>query len=238
VLAAGPDHPRRGMTIPGPGVIIEPMATEFTLGARASCSDGLCGEVVRAILDPATKTVTHLVIEPKHRKADGRLVPVGLVEAEAGEIRLRCSIAEFDRLEPSEEIDLAEGLDYAGGYGPDAVGGYGGVGSMGVGGSASGMGIGMDLGHQPPIVTSDNVPEGESEVARHERVHATDGGIGRLNGFAVDPADHRVTYVLLREGHLWGRKEVAIPVSAVASVDDGIWLNLTKKQVEELPPRD
>ena len=226
------------MTTTGPGVIVEPMATEFILGARASCSDGLCGEVVRAILDPATKTVTHLVIEPRHRKADGRLVPAGLVEPGTGEIRLRCSIAEFDRLEPSEEVDLAEGLDYGGGYGPDAVMGYGNVGSMGVGASASGMGIGMDLGHQPSIVTSDNVPEGESEVARHERVHATDGGIGRLKGFAVDPADHRVTYVLLCEGHLWGRKEVAIPVSAVASVDDGIWLNLTKKQVEELPPRD
>ncbi len=225
------------MTTTGPGVIIEPMATEFTLGARASCSDGVCGEVVRAILDPATKTVTHLVIEPRHRKADGRLVPVELVEAGTGEIRLRCSTAEFDRLDASEEIDLAEGLDYGGGYGPDAVTGYGNVGAMGVGASAYGMGIGMDLGHQPPIVTSDNVPEGESEVARHERVHAADGEIGQLKGFAVDPADHRVTHVLLREGHLWGHKEVAIPVSAVTSVDDGIWVSLTKKQVEELPPR-
>jgi sporulation protein YlmC with PRC-barrel domain len=214
------------------------MATEFTLGARASCSDGVCGEVVRAILDPATKTVTHLVIEPKHREADGRLVPVGLVEAGPGEITLRCSIAEFDRLEPSEEIDLAEGLDYTGGYGPDAVMGYGNVGGLGVGGSVSGMGIGADLGHQPAIVASDNVPEGESEVARHERVHASDGEIGALQGFAVDPADHRVTHVLLREGHLWGRKEVAIPVSAVRSVDDGIWLSITKKQVEALPPRN
>ena len=53
----------------------------------------------------------------------------------------------------------------------------------------------------------------------------------------MDSADHRVIHVLLREGHLWGRKEVAIPVSAVASLDDGIWLNITKKQVEELPPR-
>jgi len=221
------------MTTTGPGVIIEPMATEFILGARASCSDGVCGEVVRTILDPGTKTVTHLVIEPRHRKADGRLVPVELVEAGAGEIRLRCSIAEFDRLEASEEIELAEGLDYGGGYGPDAVMGYG---EGGV--SASGMGIGMGLGHQQSVVTSDNVPEGESEVARDERVHAVDGEIGHLKGFAVDPADHRVTHVLLREGHLWGQKEVAIPVSAVASVDDGIWLKLTKKQVEALPPRE
>jgi Amino acid permease len=36
--------------------------------------------------------------------------------------------------------------------------------------------------------------------------------------------------------HLWGRKQVAIPVSAVASIDDGIRLNITKRQVEDLPP--
>jgi hypothetical protein len=45
-----------------------------------------------------------------------------------------------------------------------------------------------------------------------------------------------VTHILLEEGHLWGRKQVAIPVSAVASIEDGIRLNITKRQVEDLPP--
>src|SRR5215471_16150727 len=201
------------MTCTGLAVSIRAMATEFTLGAGASCSDGPCGQVIRAILNPATRTVTHLVIEPRHHPESGRLVPVQLVEAGVGEIRLSCSLAEFDTLEPAEQIDLVEGIDYGGGYGaPEAVMGYGDVGAMG-GASASGMGIGMDLGHHRPTVTSDNVPEGESEVVRHEHIHATDGEIGQLKGFAVDPDDHRVTQVLVREGHLWGRKEIAIPVS-------------------------
>jgi hypothetical protein len=42
--------------------------------------------------------------------------------------------------------------------------------------------------------------------------------------------------VLLKEGHLWRRKEVAIPVSAAASTNEGIRLIITKQQVEELPP--
>jgi len=42
--------------------------------------------------------------------------------------------------------------------------------------------------------------------------------------------------VLLLEGHLWGRKKIAIPISAVTGVDAGIRLNLTKEQVGELPP--
>jgi len=211
--------------------------TEFTLGASASCSDGFCGELRRTILDPATRTITHLVIEPRHKKEEGRLVPLELVEVASGEIRLRCSLAEFERLEPAEEVDLAEDVGYGGGYGSAAaVQGYGDVGSMGVGASSSGMGIGMGLGHRTPTVVSHAVPLGETEVERHESVHAVDGEIGRVEGFVVDPADSKVTHVLLQEGHMWGRKEVAIPVSAIVSVDAGIRLNITKQQVEDLPP--
>ena len=223
------------MTIPGVAVSIEAM--EFTFGARASCSDGHCGELTRALFDPAHRTATHLVIEPKHHKEAGRLVPIGLVDAAGDEISLRCTRAEFDELDPSEEIQLAEGLDYAGGYGPDAVAGYGNVGGMGVGASSSGMGIGMSLGHRTPTVTSETIPEGEGEVAGHDHVHASDGLIGELKGFVVDSGDHQVTHILLREGHLWGHREIAIPVSAVTSADPIIRLNLTKQQVEELPPR-
>lgn len=210
---------------------------EFEMGVKASCSDGFCGEVRRAILDPATRTVTHLVIAPKHDKAEGRLVPLELVDATGPEIRLHCTLDEFERLEPSEEVELAEGMDYGGGYGQaEAVQGYGNVGSMGIGGSASGMGIGTGLGHRTPVIVSHAVPLGETEVGRHDRVHAVDGEIGQVEGFVVDPDHHQVTHILLKEGHLWGRKEVAIPVSAVASLDAGIRLNITKKQVEDLPP--
>ena len=213
------------------------MAAEFLMGARASCSDGFCGEVRRTILDPVALTVTHLVIEPKHRGELGRLVPVEIADATAGEVRLRCTLAEFDRFDPAEEVDVVEGADYGGGYGSAAsVQGYGNVGGMGVGGSASGMGIGMGVGHRTPLVVSHAVPLGEAEVSRHEHVHALDGEIGKVEGFVVDPADHRVTHVLLREGHMWGRKEVAIPVSSVVAVDEGIRLNITKEQVGNLPP--
>ena len=50
------------------------------MGAKASCVDGPGGKVIRVIIDPATKTVTHLVIEPKHRVGSGRLVPLDLVD--------------------------------------------------------------------------------------------------------------------------------------------------------------
>jgi hypothetical protein len=207
----------------------------FRIGAEASCSDGLGGKVSRLVMDPVALTVTHLVIEPKHRAEPGRLVPVHLVDTTADHLRLRCSIAEFDKLELAEETELAEGLDYAGGYGQaEAVQSFGGMGSMG----GSGMGIGMGLGHSAPVVVHDVVPLGETDVQRGESVHALDGEIGKVQGFLVDPGDNHITHVLLQEGHLWGRKEVSIPISAVIGVDAGIRLNITKKQVEDLPPVD
>ena len=87
-------------------------------------------------------------------------------------------------------------------------------------------------------VTYDTVPLDEVEVRRGEHVHATDGHIGRVQGLVIDPSSHHVTHVLLQEGHLWGRKEVAIPIGAVTGVDDGIRLNITKQQVQDLPPVD
>ena len=87
-----------------------------------------------------------------------------------------------------------------------------------------------------PLVVDHAVPLGETEVERHQSVRAVDGEMGQVEGVMVNPADEKVTHIRLQEGHLWGRKQVAIPVSAVASIEDGIRLNITKRQVEDLPP--
>ena len=185
---------------------------EFTLGARASCPDGFCGVVSGTIVDPAARAVTHLVIEPENG-AVARLVPIDLVEGTADDVRLRCALDEFGRLDPAEKV-LGDTWSGAGDY--------------------SSLGLGQ--GSRRPLVVDHAVPLGETEVERHQSVHAVDGEIGQVEGVMVNPADEKVTHVLLEEGHLWGRKQVAIPVSAVASIEDGIRLNITKRQVEDLPP--
>jgi hypothetical protein len=73
-------------------------------------------------------------------------------------------------------------------------------------------------------------------VRRGQHVHATDGDIGLVEGLVIDPRNHHVTHVLLQEGHLLGRKDVAIPITAVTDLQDGIRLHITKQQVRDLPP--
>ena len=206
--------------------------TQFTIGVQASCTDGVCGEVVRVVVDPVARVVTHLAVEPKHRQGLGRLVPldlVDLVDATSGEIRLGCTLAAFEKLDFAEETQFLVGDVGYPGYGPEQVLAwpYYGLSDLGLG-----------VGEVPPSVTYDRVPLGEVAVRRGERVHATDGEIGRVQGLVVDSRDHHVTHVLLQEGHLWGRKEVAIPIGAVTGVENGIRLSMTKQEVHDLTPVD
>jgi sporulation protein YlmC with PRC-barrel domain len=211
-----------------------PEPTQFTIGAEASCTDGACGEVSRVVVDPVAKVVTHLVVEPKHRRGLARLVPVDLVEVTADGVRLQCTLAAFEALDPAEETQFVLGGSGYGPYGPGQVLSwpYYGLG-MGMG-----VGMGLGLGNVPQPIVTDTVPLGEVAVRRGEPVHATDGDIGHVQGLVINPADHRVTHVLLQEGHLWGRKEVAIPIGAVTGVADGIQLSITKQQVQDLPAVD
>jgi len=206
--------------------------TQFTIGAEASCSDGVCGDVTRVVIDPVARSVTHLVVEPKHRQGLGRLVPLDLVEDTAGEIRLRCTVAEFEKLGSAEETQFIPGSSGYAAYGPQQVLSWPYYG-LGMGGGGLGLAGGVSQ-----TVTYDKLPLGEVAVRRGEHVHATDGDIGHVQGLVIDPRDHHVTHVLLAEGHLWGRKQVAIPISAVTSVEDGIQLKITKDEVQDLPPVD
>jgi sporulation protein YlmC with PRC-barrel domain len=204
---------------------------EFTIGSEVACSDGACGELTRVVVDPVARALTHLVVEPTNRRQTERLVPVELVASAGAEIRLRCATSEFDALEDAEETRFLPGASGEWGYGQGQMlfqPYYG----LGMGG----MGMGMETG--PQAVTYDRVPAGEVEVRRGEHVHATNGQIGQVQGLVIDPADHHVTHVLLDEGHLWGKKRVAIPISAVKDVKDGVQLNLTKDQVRDLPSVD
>jgi sporulation protein YlmC with PRC-barrel domain len=207
---------------------------EYTIGAQVTCNDGTCGDLRRVVVDPIARTLTHLVVEPKGIARSGRLVPIEIAEADAEGIRLRCSTAEFDALEEAEETRFL--LDSDGGPGYDngevfAWPYYG-----------LGAGIGSLGGREPalpPAVVYDRVPVGEVDMRRGDPVHASDGDIGKVQGLVIDSADHHVTHVLLQEGHLWGKKDVAIPIGAVSEVGTaGILLSLSRDEVRDLPAVD
>jgi hypothetical protein len=205
----------------------------LVIGSDAVGSDGYRGEVLAVVVDPAARTVTHLVVEPKGRQGLARLVPLDLVDlvdlagTAPGPVRLGCTEAEFKAL-PAAEETLAE---FVPGY-PDPVQllppGWRGAGGPTADGGA--------VPRIPEQETIDVIPPGEVEEHRGEHVHAADGNIGHLRALRIDPGSRRVTHVLIREGPAWDRKDVAIPAAQVAGFDDGIRLSITRQQVRDLPP--
>jgi hypothetical protein len=143
---------------------------------------------------------------------------------------VRCTIAEFGKLHPAEDRELVDGGGEGSAVPMVSPGRLGAMGMQAPGGSP--------MPRSARFIVLEHVPAGEIQVRPGEHVHALDGEIGRVEGLLADPGDHRVTHVLLREGHLWGRRQVAIPVSAVTGAQDGIRLNITKQQVANLPPVD
>jgi len=203
--------------------------TTLVIGSEAVGSDGYRGEVLAVVVDPAARTVTHLVVEPHGRAGLARLVPLELAEladAEPGPIPLRCTEAEFMSLEPAEET-LAE---FVPGY-PDPVQLLP-PGWRDTGGPTADGGTILRI---PEKETVDIVPPGEVEERRGDHVHASDGDVGHLRGLRIDPGSRRVTHVLVREGHVWGHQDVDIPAEMVAGCGDGIRLSVTRQQVRDLP---
>jgi sporulation protein YlmC with PRC-barrel domain len=218
----------------------------FRLGADVRCADGDCGKIRSLVINPGDDAVTHLVVEPAHRQGLGKLVPLrlvgtGIARAAGGEVRLRCTMAEFGQLDPAEATYFFPGTEDYEIYRREPVVSwpyYVPPGAM----LPGAPGRPGDPGEVAQVVTVDTVPDqlpGEDEVSRGERVHAADGDIGRVQGIVVDTGSGRVTSVLLREGHLLSRRTVLIPRSAVAEVGaDGFHLQITREQVQNLPTAD
>lgn len=194
---------------------------DLPIGAEVSCADGPCGRSTKVILNPVTERVTHLVIREREFPHTEFLVPLELlVETSPTTIRLRCDgkeLRQFDHFNeveylPAQEPYLSYGMnDYM--LWPYAT-------------LAAPM---IPLEHEC-------IPPGELAVSRHARVDASDGHVGRVDEFLIDPASGHITHLVLREGHLWGQKDVTIPVSAIARIDEGtVHLALNKEALAALP---
>ena len=195
-------------------------AMPLRIGADATCTDGACGEVSRIIIDPVAREVTHLVVDPKRRQGPTRLVPIDLADATTGQVRLCCTLAEFQTLRRAQDTESVPDLDPTGHHHS----------------TLNRFQLPSMLSQAPQEVTVDFVPDSEVDIRRQLTIRATDGDMGQVQGLVVQPSGHRVTHVLLREGHIWRRTEVAVPISAVTKFGTLlIHLRLTKHQVKHLP---
>ena len=216
--------------------------TLLVIGSEArTADDKLSGYVKSVVVDRGSRSVTHLVVEPKGREGLARLVPLDEhVDADEGKLLLGYTEAEFMSLAAAEEI-LAD-VDQSGPVELVAEGWRPADDEPAV--DASRTASDRAIFTSEADLVSVLLPA-EEEERLGDHVHATDGEIGQLRALWVDPGTHQVTHVhvQLREGHAWRHKDVAIPSGSVSGFTGGIHLSISKSDVEELahghaaPPR-
>jgi sporulation protein YlmC with PRC-barrel domain len=200
------------------------------LGATVRCTDDVLGELGDVVIDPIRKRVTHLVVQPRHQHGLARLVPVELAEGgERGEISLRCTVEDVRQLTPVQEFAYLR-LDEFAVDDPDWDVGVSDVLAMPY--YESGLSPGDYTGETGLIY--DRIPKGEVEIRRSSSVSSADGHhLGHVDGFIVE--DEQITHLVLERGHLWGKRDVAIPIGAVTKVEtDAVTVSLSKDDVGTL----
>jgi len=182
------------------------------------------------LINPVVGKVTHLVVRADAWPHTETIVPVEVMsETVADTILLRCSKAELAQMMPFVKTEFVEKhmpIVYPDYHAPS---GYEG------GTYYIWPYVDYDDTVQVPIEHL-QIPPGELAVRRGTRVEATDGEVGQVDEFVIDPENGHITHLVLREGHLWGQKEVLIPLSAIGEVHaDAVTLKLDKRQIEALP---
>ena len=194
---------------------------EIAIDAEVHCQGMTCGKVTGIIVEPVNDVVTHFVVKESRFPYVERIVSRReIVTTTTEAIVLGCTPEEFSRFEPFIDYEFInddyQTLNYA----------------------SSGIWI-TPLSMPDPMVFSlehENTPVGEVAVHRGAKVLAKDGPAGKIDEFIIERKSGRITHIVLREGHLWGAKNVTVPVSEITSTDEeGIHLSLSKEEIEKLP---
>jgi hypothetical protein len=175
---------------------------QFLVDAKVDCTDGPGGRCTGVIVDPVDQRATHLVVRQKKSPHIERLVSIGQVVKTAPNLaRLRCTKNDLAMLESF--IETHHIRDERPCYGDE-----------------SDPSFVLRAAERPKQVMytpvkHERIPSGKLAIRRGARVKTTDGHIGRVLGFLLEPAGGSITHLVLRKGPPWGHKQLTVPVSEI-----------------------
>jgi sporulation protein YlmC with PRC-barrel domain len=192
------------------------------INAKVQCTDGACGRSTNVIVNPVNHSVTHVAIEDKTLPDNPtRLVPVAAVAGVDDErITLNCTRADVAKQGPFVVTDFIQQSPSGGAY------------SFGEGYSA--QYVFDDTAYD--AVQEEELPEGEIGLYGGMHVEASDGRVGKLDELVLDSKSGTITGLVMRKGHLWGSRDVTVPVGQIDFTDgETVYLKLDKSSVGALP---
>lgn len=195
---------------------------DIPINATVYCLDGICGKSTVVILDPTTEKITHVVVKERGFPNLEHLVPVNRIKASTPDsIQLACSEAELIKMDEFIEHKFIriEKPYYQYPSGRYLVWPYV-----------------QPLENDVIDLRSEHIPLGELAIHQGAQVNAVDGRVGSVDEFLINPENRQVSHLVMREGHLWGKKDVSIPISQIDHIsEDTVYLKLDKAGIEALP---
>ena len=192
---------------------------DIPINAKVSCTDGHGGQSTHVILMPTTEKITHVVVSNELFPEIEYLVSLDhIADSTPDLIRLNCSREQLLKMPVYDRMNfLPSDLS---GFDADAY---------------------MMWPYYAPKafrlrLEDEEIPANELSIRRGAGVEATDGAIGHVDEFLINPDNDHITHLVLREGRLWGQKDVTIPVSQIDHYGaDTVYLKLDKRGIEALP---
>ena len=199
---------------------------DVPLNVDVSCADGPAGRSTTIILNPISSEITHVVVKAGR---DEFMVPLDLVvESTHSQIQLRCTKEELLKLDLFVKMQFmgAENLNTEFELKMDAAE------------SDANWWPYTQIDDQYADVYNlvEQAPHHELAIHRGSEVRATDGHIGQVDEFIVNPANNHISHLIMVERHLFGKREVTIPIDQIDRIDqDIVYLKMDKKAVHALP---
>jgi hypothetical protein len=207
---------------------------KLDLGSRVRCSDGAERELADLVVDAPAKRVTHLVVEPKGQREAARLVPVELAHEDADGLALSCTSEVLDGFDPVREFAYLPAGEH-----PEEDDRWGvGVEDVLVAPTYAPLDPSAEEFDPNVSVLYDRVPKGEVELRASSDVYSADEHhLGSVHGLEVGEAGAIRALALIR-GHLWWKREIAVPADALESFEtDLVTLGIDKSGLRGLPSR-
>jgi len=209
---------------------------ELRLESQVRTTDGLAGTLADVVIDPAKKSVTHVVVRAGEPDPAARLVPLQLVRggnAPGEPVSLGCTAEDLGQLESVQGYAY---LPVDERPAPDAQWDVG-VEDVVMMPSYQGADLGVYTADIEPNVgvTYDRVPKGEVELRRSSAVVSSDGhDLGTVHSVAVDGG--AIAHVAVERGHLWWKGLVSVPIGSVTALEtNAVTVGLTKDAFSKLP---
>jgi sporulation protein YlmC with PRC-barrel domain len=153
---------------------------DIPINAKVNCTDGTCGQVTQVILKPTTEMITHLVVTSGLFPETKYMISIDHVaESTPHKIRLDCSLEAVSKMPVFDQVQFI----------PSDLNGF--IGSPF-----------MMWPYYPPQgpyirLEKDHIPAHELAIRRGAGIEATDGHVGRVDEFLINPENDHITHLVL-----------------------------------------